>query len=119
MVYDLVVIPNSKSASFTRAMGHVAIKGLHGLGHEVTARDRYAESFQPVLHPVEAATAGPNAFTNGADPLVTGHRRRPAAADILVVLNTTDPPPDREAAVFGAPLGVGSRGEGDQANATG
>jgi NAD(P)H dehydrogenase (quinone) len=151
---SLVVVAHPRPGSFCHALAEAATGALVDAGHDLAVHDLYAEGFDPVLRPEEALTTGGSgdaAFTVGADPLVTRHRRTLAAAHTLVVahpnwwgkppailagwmdrvlvpgvvyrlaaadgepecllplrrlvvLNTGDTPPEREAAVFGDPL---------------
>lgn len=85
---SLVVVGHPRPGSFCHALAAAAAGALTDAGHAVDVHDLYAEGFDPVLRPEEAVTtaeAGASAFTVGADPLVTRHRRALAAAHTLVV----------------------------------
>lgn len=149
---SMVVVAHPRPGSFVHALAEAVTSVLVDAGHDVRLHDLYTEGFDPVLDPAEAVTTSVgDAFTTGADPLTTRHRRELAAADTLVVahpnwwgkppaimagwidrvlvpgvayqldtadglptcllrlrrlvvLNTGDTPPDREAEVFGDPL---------------
>ena len=88
MRQSLVIVASPRPGSFVHALAEAAASTLSEAGHEVRFHDLYVERFNPVLDPAEAATtrtADESAFTVGADPLTTRHRRELYTADTLVV----------------------------------
>ena len=88
MRQSLVIVASPRPGSFVHALAEAAASTLSEAGHEVRFHDLYVERFNPVLDPAVAATtrtADESAFTVGADPLTTRHRRELYTADTLVV----------------------------------
>lgn len=84
----MVVVAHPRPGSFVHALADAAAAALSEDGHDVAVHDLYLEGFNPVLDPAEALTtreSDDTAFTVGADPLVSVHRRELASADTLVV----------------------------------
>lgn len=83
----MVVVAHPRPRSFVHALAEAAAGALSEDGHDVAFHDLYLEGFNPVLDPAEALTtreSDDTAFTVGADPLTSQHRRELATADALV-----------------------------------
>lgn len=75
----LVVIAHPDAQSFTRALAAAFIDGARAGGHEVDVADLYAERFDPVIPPGEAATP------HAPPPAIAAYQARLRQADALAL----------------------------------
>ena len=77
----LIVLAHPKAGSFNHAIADSIRTALQARGDQVTLRDLYAESFDPVLTPAELERG------NVAPPVVREHADAVLAADGIVIIH--------------------------------